>query len=63
MDVSAQLRRYMEMYGFERPARSAVNASLSWRFGVPKYDNADLLYFKGRTKNHPAGSVEELVKK
>lgn len=61
MDVSAQLKRYMDTFGFERPGRSTVNTSLSWRFGVPNYDSADLLYFKGRTKNHAIGSAEHLV--
>lgn len=60
-NVNAQLKQYMDRYEFERPGRSDVNQSLPWRFGAPNYDAADLLYFKGRTKNHAAGSAEHMV--
>lgn len=33
-----------------------------WRFGeAPDYDLANLAYLKGKTMNHPAGSLEQVV--
>lgn len=34
-----------------------------WRFGKPNYARVNKAYFKGRSKKHPAGSLEEVVTK
>lgn len=59
--VRAELQRYMNEYGFVRPERSKVDPNRPWRFGAPNYDSADLLYFRGRTRNHTIGSAEYAV--
>ena len=41
--------------------------NLQWRYGIPDYKRVDLLFFKGKSRNHAPGSpemvVENLVKK
>ncbi len=60
-EVKAELAHYMREYGFVRPHRSKIDPSLNWRNGPPSYDVADLLYFRGKTMNHTAGSLESIV--
>ncbi len=62
-DVRAELTHFIETYGFSRPTRSAVDPSRPWVCGAPNYDNADLLYFRGKTRNHSADGLEATVQK
>jgi len=38
-------------------------ANTHWRFGKPNYARVNKAYFRGRSKKHPAGSLEEVVTK
>ena len=59
--VRSQLTQLIKDYGFTRPTRSTVEASRPWRCGAPNYDGADLLFFRGKTKNHTVGGLESIV--
>lgn len=59
--VAAEIAFYEENHAFRRPTRSKIDPSRPWNFGLPNYDTADLLFFRGRSKNHPAGSLEDVV--
>lgn len=49
--------------GFREPKRSFMSdPETKWRFGEPpSYDVANLEYMKGKSKNHPEGSWEQIV--
>ncbi len=34
---------------------------IKWRSGKPEYTKANLAFFRGRTRKHPAGSLELFV--
>lgn len=59
--VREELERLMSEYGMKRPTRSAIDETRPWRFGVPNYDSSDLLYMKGRTRNHSSDSLESVA--
>merc|ERR1712154_633102 len=49
-------------YGFREPDRGDLdNPEIEWRSGKPNYTRANYQYMKGKTQNHAAGSLEELV--
>jgi len=49
-------------YGFREPDRGDLdNPKIEWRSGQPNYTRANYQYLKGKTQNHAAGSLEELV--
>ena len=60
-EVKEELQYFLNEQGFIRPARSAVDPSRPWQNGVPNYDKADLLFFRGKTANHAATSLEMVV--
>jgi hypothetical protein len=61
-DIRNQLEFYKKEYGFIEPDRGNLNdESIKWRTSKPNYDIANLSYFKGKTKNHKADSLEKLV--
>lgn len=60
-EVKAELASIMKANGFVRPDRSTIDASRPWKNGVPNYDVADLLYFRGKSRNHAPGSLESVV--
>ena len=66
-EIERELKEITSEYGFIRPDRGNLDdPNIHWREGKPDYRKADLSFFKGRTTNHPAGSlpmiVENLVK-
>jgi len=52
-----------EKYDIREPNRGATidDPDVSWRVRKPDYTVANLAYVKGKTMNHAAGSLEELV--
>eukprot|EP00092_Neocalanus_flemingeri_P103584 GFUD01132585.1.p1 GENE.GFUD01132585.1~~GFUD01132585.1.p1 ORF type:complete len:403 (+),score=92.16 GFUD01132585.1:187-1395(+) len=49
-------------FGFSETDRGDLdNPEIVWRTGKPDYTRANYQYFKGKTQNHAAGSLEELV--
>lgn len=60
-EVRAELDFHVQKHNFRRPARSAIDLNRPWMFGLPNYDKADLLYFRGRSMFHPEGSLEAIV--
>lgn len=56
--VTEELNHLCNKYGFSRPERSQTDPSRPWLNGVPNYDRADLLYLRGKSKNHAKGSIE-----
>jgi len=49
-------------FGFIEPDRGNLDdPEIEWRHGKPDYTKANYQYFKGKTQNHKAGSLEELV--
>lgn len=67
-DIDKELADLEAKYGFTRPDRGDLDdPKIQWREGKPDYRGADLVYYQGKTKNHPPGSleltVENLVKK
>lgn len=59
-EIDGELAKYRAL-GFERPTRSQVDETRPWKHSVPSYDIADLAYFRGKSKNHAAGSLESVV--
>ena len=54
----AELKNLVENHGelFRRPDRGNLDdETVEWRYGKPDYTKADLVYFKGKTKNHLPG--------
>jgi len=49
-------------YGFREPDRGDLDdPKIVWRMGKPDYTAANYQFLKGKTQNHPAGSLEETV--
>lgn len=49
-------------HNLKEPVRSFMDdPDIKWRYGKPDYSLANLLYFKGRQKYHPEGSLENIV--
>lgn len=49
-------------WGFLEPDRGDLDKSdIQWKHGKPDYTVTNLAYFLGKTKNHPAGSLELVV--
>lgn len=59
--IRAELDVLQASHGFERPSRSKIDSTRPWKNGAPNYDKADLLFFRGKTMNHAAGSLESVV--
>lgn len=62
--MDEQLEKIVHDYNFTIPDRKLDEldqAGVTWRSGKPDYHKADLLYFKGKSKNHPVGSLEMIV--
>lgn len=60
-EVQAELNDLMRIHGWRRPSRSAPKSDRPWLHGIPNYDKADLLYFRGRSTVHKEGSLEAVV--
>ena len=62
-DVERELKRMTIEHDLILPVRGSVDDYLKadWKEGKPDYNRADLEYFKGKTKNHPSGSLEIIV--
>jgi hypothetical protein len=58
-----ELEELKSQTGLVEPVRSFIDdEQYAWRFGgPPDYTLANLAFLKGRTKNHPEGSLELLV--
>lgn len=67
--MAKQLQDLIKQNGFTLPDRGmdSLGEEVEWRNGVPDYTTADLYFFRGKSRNHSAGSlemvVENLVKK
>ena len=49
-------------YGFREPDRGDLdNPEIEWRSGQPDYTRANYQYLKGKTQNHAAGRISEVV--
>ncbi len=61
--MAKQLEDLIKQHGFTLPDRGieSIGDSVQWRSGTPDYTKADLFYFRGKTRNHPAGSLEMIV--
>ncbi|CAH1267013.1 Hypp3655 [Branchiostoma lanceolatum] len=56
------LERLKKEHNFLEPDRGDLDdPNIKWRFSKPDYTQANLEYMKGKTKNHPAGSLELVV--
>ena len=61
-EIDKQLQRMIHEFGFTRPDRGDLDdPQLQWTGSKPDYKKADLGYFKGKSKNHRAGSLEMIV--
>jgi hypothetical protein len=38
-----------------------MSSDMKWRNGLPNYDKANTLFQQQKSKNHPIGSLENLV--
>ncbi|CAE7506749.1 unnamed protein product [Symbiodinium sp. CCMP2592] len=58
-----ELEELKRKYNMKEPERAFMDeAGVKWRFGgPPNYTLANLLFLKGKTKNHPEGSLEMIV--
>jgi len=57
-----ELEKLKALHNFKEPDRGDLNdENIQWRTKKPDYTAANLAFFKGRTMNHAAGSLEELV--
>jgi len=58
-----ELEELKRKYNMKEPDRAFMDeAGVKWRFGgPPNYTLANLLFLKGKTKNHPEGSLEMIV--
>jgi hypothetical protein len=57
-----ELEKIKAERGWLEPDRGDLSdPSIDWREGKPDYTIANLAYFRGKTKNHPAGSLELVV--
>lgn len=69
--MAKQLEDLIKKHGFTLPDRGMGDIgdrNIEWRDGhIPDYTKADVFFFKGKSKNHSAGSLEmvteNLVKK
>lgn len=61
--VKAELKEITGKYGLKEPERAHMEGKdIKWRFGgPPDYSLVNLLYLKGKTKNHAPGSLELVV--
>ena len=61
-ELRKQLDEFKNRHGFVEPDRGNLDdPSINWRKGKPVYLKADLEYFKGKSMNHPKGSLAETV--
>ena len=60
--LDKELESLEAQYGFTRPDRGSFDdPNIQWREGKPDYRSLDLLYYKGKNKNHAVGSLEMIV--
>eukprot|EP00092_Neocalanus_flemingeri_P008277 GFUD01008923.1.p1 GENE.GFUD01008923.1~~GFUD01008923.1.p1 ORF type:complete len:271 (-),score=67.76 GFUD01008923.1:85-897(-) len=60
--VRDKLENLKVKFGFCEPSRGDLDRpEIEWRGGKPDYTRANYQYLKGKTQNHAAGSLEELV--
>jgi len=61
-DFREGLENLKRKYGFKEPDRGDLeDQSIMWRSGKPDYSKANFEYLSGKTQNHAAGSLEEVV--
>lgn len=61
-EVRTKLEDLKKRFKFVEPDRGNLDdASIVWRTEKPDYTRANYQYLKGKTQNHEAGSLEELV--
>ncbi|PXF44867.1 Pathogen-related protein [Gracilariopsis chorda] len=60
-EIRTELVYLQEEHNLLRPERSTIDPSRPWKNGLPNYDKADLLYFRGKTRNHTPESLEHIV--
>jgi hypothetical protein len=61
-ELQKELNEIITRYGFIEPNRGDLNdETIKWRHHKPDYTKANLEYFKGKTMNHKADSLEKLV--
>lgn len=57
-----QIETLKSRFGFREPDRGNLEDPLiNWRTGKPDYTKANLAFMAGKTQNHSAGSLEEIV--
>jgi len=58
-----ELEELKQKHNLREPNRgdSLDNPDVKWRVSKPDYTMANLAYLKGKTRNHAAGSLEEIV--
>lgn len=61
--LRTELAAIKKEFGMVEPERAFMDEKdVEWRFGgPPDYTIANLYYLKGKTKNHPVGSLEMIV--
>lgn len=62
--IDRQLEEFILKYDFtipDRELKELETTDVTWRDGKPDYRGVDLAYFKGKSKNHPVGSLEITV--
>jgi len=62
-EAKIEVQEIIAKTGWRLPVRSHMEDSdIKWRFGgPPDYTLANLEYLKGKTRNHPEGSLELIV--
>ena len=62
-EAKKELDELLSKTGWKEPVRSHMDdPNIKWRFGsAPDYTLANLAYLKGKTRNHPEGSLELIV--
>lgn len=60
--IDQEIDELVREYGFTRPDRGNLDEyGDKWREGKPDYTKADLVFLKGKSKNHKVGSIEMFV--
>lgn len=61
-EAREELEKIKKEYNYIEPDRGNLDdENIKWRVKKPDYTIANLLYFKGKTKNHAEGSLEHIV--
>ena len=60
--IDREIEELVREHGFTRPDRGDLDEyGDKWRAGKPHYSKVDLGFLRGKSMNHPAGSVEMAV--